>query len=156
MRTVCGTGHRPDKVLDTFEAYEASLASFEKLGAQQAITGMAAGFDLIFATAAIDAGLKLTCAMPYRGHKTRKDSRAVFETVLENADEIVYVTNYEDYTGAWVYQKRNEWMVDHAGSVVAYWDGSSGGTANCIKYARKQGRPIWHIVPITGNGDWYA
>jgi hypothetical protein len=29
--------------------------------------------------------------------------------------------------------------------VLAYWDGSSGGTANCIKYAEKKKKPIINL-----------
>src|SRR3546814_19330873 len=39
-------------------------------------------------------------------------------------------------------QTRNEWMVDHADGVVALWDGSTGGTANCVAYADKVGKPV--------------
>ncbi|WP_188052008.1 hypothetical protein [Azospirillum sp. Sh1] len=37
---------------------------------------------------------------------------------------------------------RNEWMVDHSDRLLALWDGSQGGTANCVRYARGLGRPI--------------
>ena len=32
---------------------------------------------------------------------------------------------------------RNEYMVDLADKIIAVWDGSNGGTANCVKYAEK-------------------
>ena len=31
-------------------------------------------------------------------------------------------------------QKRNEFMVDNSDLVVAVWNGTSGGTANCLAY----------------------
>jgi uncharacterized phage-like protein YoqJ len=34
-------------------------------------------------------------------------------------------------------QIRNEWMVDHCDLLVALWDGSPGGTGNCIRYAKR-------------------
>jgi uncharacterized phage-like protein YoqJ len=39
-------------------------------------------------------------------------------------------------------QKRNEWMVDHCDLLIAVWDGSEGGTANCVRYARHHERQI--------------
>lgn len=36
----------------------------------------------------------------------------------------------------------NEWMVDRAGRIAALWDGSWGGTFNCLNYARRRGVPI--------------
>lgn len=44
-------------------------------------------------------------------------------------------------------QRRNEWMVDHCDRLIAVWDGTSGGTANCIAYARGVGRDILRIHP---------
>jgi uncharacterized phage-like protein YoqJ len=51
-------------------------------------------------------------------------------------------------------QKRNEWMVDHADAVIAVWDGSPSGTANCIGYARKKRRPILVIDPVEEVEKW--
>ena len=44
-------------------------------------------------------------------------------------------------------QKRNEYMVDLADKVIAVWNGSTGGTYNCVKYAEKCGKEIIRIVP---------
>lgn len=38
------------------------------------------------------------------------------------------------------YQRRNEFMVDAADVLAAFWDGSKGGTANCVGYARSIGK----------------
>ena len=35
------------------------------------------------------------------------------------------------------FQRRNEWMVDHASRVIAVWNGLPSGTKNTIDYARK-------------------
>lgn len=47
----------------------------------------------------------------------------------------------------WLMQKRNEYMVDRCDKITALWDGSSGGTGNCVKYAIKQNKNILTIVP---------
>ena len=47
----------------------------------------------------------------------------------------------------WLMQKRNEYMVDLADKVIAVWDSSKGGTANCVKYAEKVGKEIIRIEP---------
>jgi uncharacterized phage-like protein YoqJ len=44
-------------------------------------------------------------------------------------------------------QKRNEYMVDNSDIVIAVWDGSKGGTYNCVKYAEKLGKKIIVINP---------
>ena len=35
-------------------------------------------------------------------------------------------------------QKRNEFMVDNCDILIALWNGTSGGTKNCINYAKKK------------------
>lgn len=44
-------------------------------------------------------------------------------------------------------QKRNEYMVNLADKVIAVWGGSSGGTANCVRYAKSVGKEIIIIKP---------
>jgi uncharacterized phage-like protein YoqJ len=44
-------------------------------------------------------------------------------------------------------QKRNIWMVDRSTAVLALWDGSKGGTANCVKYAEKVSVPVFNVWP---------
>ena len=36
-------------------------------------------------------------------------------------------------------------MVDRSDSIVALWNGTSGGTKNCIDYAEKKGKPIINL-----------
>ena len=38
-------------------------------------------------------------------------------------------------------------MVDHSDRVLAVWDGSSGGTKNCIDYAKEKMVPVDFILP---------
>ena len=40
------------------------------------------------------------------------------------------------------YQRRNEFMVDAADVLAAFFDGSPGGTANCVRYANKVGKKV--------------
>ena len=37
------------------------------------------------------------------------------------------------YTSA-AMQVRNEWMADHCDVLLALWNGTPGGTANCLRY----------------------
>ena len=36
-------------------------------------------------------------------------------------------------------------MVDNCTHVLAMWDGSEGGTANCVKYAQAVNKPIINL-----------
>lgn len=61
----------------------------------------------------------------------------LYRDTLKQADEVTYVSK-ETYTEGCM-QKRNEYMVDQADYVYAVWNGTSGGTGNCVKYAKEQG-----------------
>ena len=46
-------------------------------------------------------------------------------------------------------QARNQWMVDHCQLLIAVFDGSPGGTKNCVDYALRVRREIRLIDPTT-------
>lgn len=156
---ICVTGHRPDKLygyklLDP--KYVKLKERFKELLIQnnctEAITGMALGADMVFAIAVLElkkqgCNIKLHCAIPCRNHscKWTKTYQDLYNYILNKADIIKLVTD-EDYK-PWLMQKRNEYMVDLADKVIAVWDGSKGGTYNCVKYAEKKGKEIIGILP---------
>ena len=65
--------------------------------------------------------------------KLREDNKEI---------QIFFVTGFSDYISEGYdrgsYQKRNEWMIDHASMVIAGYTGAAGGTRNTIEYAKKQ------------------
>ena len=156
---ICVTGHRPDKLY----GYKLSDPKYVKLkerfkelliqnNCTEAITGMALGADMVFAIAVLElkkqgCNIKLHCAIPCRNHscKWTKTYQDLYNYILNKADIIKLVTD-EDYK-PWLMQKRNEYMVDLADKIIAVWDGSKGGTYNCVKYAEKKGKEIIGILP---------
>jgi nucleoside 2-deoxyribosyltransferase len=68
--------------------------------------------------------------------------------MIELAHEVILVSDgtYPEL-GAKCMQDRNIWMVDHCDALIAVWDGTSGGTANCVGYAKRVGKPIVYIDP---------
>lgn len=75
---------------------------------------------------------------------------------LEDADKVTYVDKIDKYKIKGYeedryypakMQKRNEYMVDNSDIVIAVWDGSKGGTCNCVQYAKKLGKEIIYINP---------
>ena len=150
------SGHRPEKITNwQFVEHQLYLA-YRDLDASLVVQGCAAGVDLTAAKIAYRNNIPFWCARPWAGHKPRKADEINYEKALRFAEKVVDVDPSENYPGAWVYQKRNEWMVDHADIVVAVWDGTSGGTANCVKYAWKKKVDIWHINPLTHEVGWYG
>lgn len=152
MLTVAATGHRPDKLggyggdvherLVRFAAVQ--LAS---LSPDTVLSGMALGWDQAIAEAALQHEIRLVCAVPFEGQEERwpEKSQRRYRDLLAKA-AVVEILSGRPYA-AFKMQDRNEWMVNRCDTVLALWNGSDGGTANCLRYARSLGRPIVNAWP---------
>lgn len=129
------TGHRPEKCASEDEVRARYRSAFERLRPRIVVVGMASGVDLWAGAEAVLQGIELWCARPWAGHKARKADAGLYNALLDAAVRVEDVHPSQTYLGPWLYQRRNEWMVDRADMVLAYWDGSASGTRNCIDYA---------------------
>lgn len=137
------TGHRSEDCNGEERTRTALRNNLRDALPEVVICGMANGVDLWAADEALGLGLEVWAAKPWTGHGPRKDDAELYAKVIASASRVVNVTESDGYPGPWAYHKRNEWMVDHATHVLAYWSGKeSGGTYACINYARKVGKPI--------------
>lgn len=158
------TGHRPNKLygynLNNKKNIELKKKFKEILienNCTEAITGMALGVDTIFALAVLELkdegyNIKLHCAIPCRNHSCKwiKESVDLYNDILNKADIVKLVTD-EEYK-PYLMHKRNEYMVDLADKVIAVWNGSKSGTANCVNYAKRKGKEIIYINPLEIKG----
>lgn len=118
------------------------------------ICGMANGFDLWAGSEVNSMLIPLWAARPWKTHSPRNGDARLYIDILANAERVIDVDESDKYAGPWVYHKRNEWMVDNATHVMAYWSGKeSGGTFACISYARKVGKPIRNIYRSNNEQD---
>jgi uncharacterized phage-like protein YoqJ len=76
---------------------------------------------------------------PWMTHGPRRGWEDKYEWAMERAAQVVETDQATKYPGPWVYEVRNRWMVDNSDKVLAWWDGTSGGTKNCIDYADDKG-----------------
>lgn len=141
---IAATGHRPPKLGGYGPRVYADLVKlaedylYEYAGESvRGISGMALGWDQAFAEACVGAGIPYIAAVPFKGMSSAWPEAAQrrYDRLLRAAAEVVYVC-VPGYA-VWKMQKRNEWMVDNCTRLCALWDGSSGGTANCLRYAEK-------------------
>lgn len=145
---IAGTGHRPDKLGGYTEEVHEKLVALatdwlvENPLVTTVIAGGALGWDTALAEAAIRLKRYLILALPFPGFEDRwpSESKARLYAHMAQADEHYFVR--EAGYAAWKMQERNKWMVDHCDEVLALWNGTSGGTSNCIAYANKVGKPI--------------
>ena len=154
---VAVTGHRPNK-LGGYELTPLRLkisqkiySILEKLKVDVAYTGMALGIDQDFARVCKMLNIPYIACVPCddQDRMWPLGSKDLYSHLLSSASEIIVVTpgRYKP----WVMQKRNEYMVNQLNDkddfLLAVWDGSSGGTANCVKYAEKLKKTIVRIDP---------
>lgn len=137
---IAGTGHRPDKLGGysdkvSHRLVQLAVACIRKYKPTVVISGMALGWDQALAEAAIAELVPLWAYVPFDGQdkKWPEASQARYRELLDLAEE-AKVIDSGGYSAA-AMQKRNQAMVDDCDMLLALWNGSPGGTANCIKYA---------------------
>jgi uncharacterized phage-like protein YoqJ len=148
--TLAVTGHRPGKLGGNKPEVNSSLVTLAKEAllytpnVDMVITGMALGWDLAVAEACVELRVQFIAAVPFpnQTEKWTPESVLRYERLLGKAREIVVVSS-EYHVRA--YQERNEWIVDRAQLVLALWNGSSGGTSHCVRYAERKKVPVVNV-----------
>ena len=140
---IAGTGHRPNKLGGYSDEAIQSLEHFayyllHQLRPEKVISGMALGWDQSLALAAIQLEIPLIAAVPCKGQESQwpTPSQARYNVLLGHAERVEILA---DSYSQQAMQNRNKWMVDQlkdpSDYLLALWNGTSGGTGNCIKYA---------------------
>jgi uncharacterized phage-like protein YoqJ len=149
-RIVVATGHRPQKCGGFSEVArlllkEIAIDWLTALNPRGAVSGMALGWDTAIVEACLHLGLPYVACIPFQGQESQWPSssrRAYVDYLLKAAN--VILCSPGDYS-AYKMQIRNEHMIDMAlqygpgpnnSILLALWDGTSGGTENCLLYAR--------------------
>lgn len=159
-RTCCFTGHRISKLPwgnreDDVrclrlkqELYEIVTLLYSE-GIRWYVCGMALGCDTYFAEAVIRArserkDIRLEAAIPCPGQSSRWSGvqRERYAHLVASCDYRTVIS--PQYTFDCM-EKRNRYMVDKSGTLVAATNGGSGGTMNTINYAKRMGRRIIEI-----------
>ncbi len=149
----CFTGHREMGEVDRAEL-RGKIARVVRQWYDEGVTrwycGMALGFDMLAAEVVLSLqdelpDLELIAAVPFAGQEDRwrHDSQVRYNNILDQADEVVYVTQrYERGCEA----RRNRYMINHSSRVIAFYDGvNTGGTGKTVAMAREQSMPVVNI-----------
>ena len=110
------------------------------------LCGMARGFDLaagecITAIREELPEIKLKCIIPFRGQEQSfsKRDRERHQRLVELADEVIILADGY-HSGA--YHARNDFLVENASAMIAYYNGTKGGTHYTIHRALRRGLRI--------------
>jgi len=150
---VAVTGHQPtllggygEDVADRLRALAGGWIARERPG--EIISGMAAGWDMAVAEAALAAGVPLVAvlACPGQNQSWPDEARARFERALAGAAAVQVMPG-----GPGMWTKRDGWVLARGERVLALWSGVPGGTERAVLKARRLGRPVHNLWQ-----DWLA
>lgn len=147
--TWCATGHRPDKLGGYDPRVQAKVEDFAAWYLRQHrpalfVSGMAQGWDQACAQACVDLGIPWEAAVPFPGQESKwpRDSQERYRTLLSRATKVIEVSPRYSVKAM---MERNKYMVRRASGVIALWDGSLGGTCNCVQFATALDVPIVNL-----------
>lgn len=154
---IAGTGHRPDKIrMGALDGYQAPVharlvgvarVALVRHAPDRVISGMALGWDTALAEAALDLGIPYDAYVPFEGQESRWPAGAQrrYHDLLRLARQVLVVS-----PGSYSVERmdlRNERMVDDCDLLLALWNGTPGGTRNCIRYASSVRRQMVNVWP---------
>ena len=149
------TGHRSNKVhWNGRSAYnkqvydrlvrlaEAALKFYEP---EMVYTGMALGFDQACAQACKNLEINYTAVIPHSDQSKLwpEHSRLYYDYLVSNATNQLTLATGPFHVHHMT--DRNQYLVDHSQTFLALWDGSNGGTADCVRRATKKNIPIYNV-----------
>ena len=159
------TGHRPSKLPWRYnedtpgcvalkETLEKRIAALADDGYTNFLSGMALGVDCWCSQIVLDfrennPALKLHCLLPCEGQDAKWPalSQKLYQAILEKADSIVYVSR--EYNEKCMLE-RDRALVQLSSLVLAVYNGRfRSGTGATVRYARKLGRELIVIDPVT-------
>lgn len=143
------TGHRPSQITNRLVVIQALRNVLLSLPVSLAYSGMAVGVDQWAAEICTELRIPWIAAIPCDRQEAiwPPASQEHYHKLLALAAGKVVVS-----PGAyanWKMQTRNCYLVDSCDVLIAVFrsDKNSGGTKNCVDYARKVGKRIWRIDP---------
>ena len=149
--SVAFTGHRTYRGAAA-DALRRTVGELYARGFRNFLSGMAVGFDLAAAEAVLELrdslpGLRLVAVVPFGGQEARFShaDRARYRAAMASADDAVVLS---PVYRAGCYAVRNNYLVDHASLLVAWYDGSPGGTRHTVSRALRRGLEFVNLHPL--------
>jgi hypothetical protein len=114
----------------------------------EVISGMAQGWDMAVARAAVRLGIPFDAYIPFKGQEEIWPGRAqaAYRDLLALARSVVVCSPFKLNIA---FLRRDERMVDDADEILALWDGSDGGTGHTVRYAEEWAplKPLTNVWP---------
>ena len=144
------TGHRTYQG-EADEALREAVEALYDEGVRTFRVGMAEGFDLAAGAAVValserheDVVIEAIVPFPAFALRFGVRGKMLYDSVIASADVVLYADMA--YHRA-IFHRRNDMLVEGADVVVAWYDGSRGGTDYTIRRAHKIGCRIINLFP---------
>lgn len=150
LKNCCAfTGHRKIDDQPDYALLRDTLENLIENGVDTFYCGMARGFDMIAAEEVlklkeIHPQIKLVACVscPEQDKYFSAEEKRRYIEIIDSSDDLK-VVSWRYFKGAML--KRNDYMVDKCGYLIAYMRRESGGTAYTVRYARKKKRKIFIV-----------
>ena len=136
--TVCGYVHEGDEAPEICPQCKQPKSKFKELVETE-------GAQLVQSLKCNLPGISLTAAIPFEGQAERYNiyDKRVYRRLLELADKVIVLS---DCYYPRCFLDRDEFMVENASYLIAYYDGrGKGGTYYTVKKARARSIPIINV-----------
>lgn len=168
------TGHRPNGMPTGYgynidnktwfnlkEVFKKIIMKYADYKDVTLISGMALGVDQAFWMTANELRnespdtYKIEAAVPFKGQESKWFNKSIqdYKMMIDNSD-IVTIVSDGGYSAAKL-ELRNRYMVDKADVVIGVCCKNTGGTVNCLKYAKSKHKEIYIINPETLETRFY-
>lgn len=163
------TGHRPNGLPKEYgyninnetwtklkEYIEVTIEECYKYATQNEeltlVTGMALGVDTAFWEVADrlrknNKNIKIEAAVPFVGQEKKwtEESQKQYKRMLSESDKVTIVS--EGGFATYKMMARNRYMVNKSDIIIAVICKETGGTAQCVKYAKEHNKVVIEINP---------
>lgn len=116
------------------------------------ITGMAIGVDTAFWEVAAklrknNPNIRIEAALPFVGQEKKwtEKSQKQYKKMLSESDKVTIVS--EGGFATYKMMTRNRYMVNKSDIIIAVICKETGGTAQCVKYAKEHNKVVIEINP---------
>jgi len=119
--------------------------------------GGAVGFDTLAAMAVLTAReanptIRLLMALPCtdQDSRWRESDKTTYRYLLNNADEIIYVSEQPYFRGCMV--QRNIYLVERSSILIAYLTHGRSGTGQTVIFAHEKGLTVINLAKSHKRG----
>ncbi len=160
--TCCFTGHRPQAFPWGYNETDPRcvnlkhrlkgeiLCAIHDHDIHYFLSGMAQGVDTWAVEMVLelqrDYSISLECVLPCRDQASRwpYESRRRYRSILQRCNQI---TLLQSQYSCDCFQRRNRYMIDRSGLVIAVWNGAPSGTGSTVQYAKSNGKAVYVLAP---------